>query len=154
MGVLENLEGKGQEQSDWLSDLHERVELQKQQEQAERIENAYYFDLKTQDGTSYGKISQYGYDAIINHTLDTYTPLNDDETYTIEAFKKNVINKYGKFEVTGDTGGITAELCTIPAHIYFEQALNYWYYPVILILLILVIMQMIINRKRNRKKTE
>lgn len=150
MGSIFDFDMTGMTQEEWMRD----VEQQREQEQAERIENAYYFDLKTQDGTSYGKISQYGYDAIVNHTLDSYTPLNNDEAYTIETFKKNLINKYGKFEVTGDTEGMTEKICTIPTHTYFEQSLNYWYYPVIFILLICVIVQIIKNRKQKNIKAD
>lgn len=122
-------------------------------EQLQRQENATYSELKLQDGTTFGQISQYGYDAIINHTLDTYIHISDNEAQTIENFKNYVTNRYGKYEITGNTDGISKELCTVSTHQYFQNAfnhvLNYWYYPVILILLICVIIQMIRNRKQK-----
>ena len=46
--------------------------------------------LVTNDGINHGKITVAGLNAIRNNTLNTYTPINDEEKKTIEAFKNTV----------------------------------------------------------------
>ena len=47
-------------------------------------------DLVTNDGINHGRITVAGLNAIRNNTLNTYTPINDEEKKTIEAFKNTV----------------------------------------------------------------
>lgn len=63
----------------------------KEKQIRERNKTELSQSLVTNDGINHGKITVAGLNAIRNNTLNTYTPINDEEKKTIEAFNNSPV---------------------------------------------------------------